>query len=243
MDNKNAAPSLTDRMKGYEDAYKLHFTKRTPLVIRLEGINFKEYTSKYAKPFDEQVSYWMESTLESAVRSIPTCVFGFTIGDEINLFLRDWDKLNTAAWFNGNLQQIISTATSFVTATFNDEVKRSSNKQPFNGLALFRAHAYVLPKDEVVNHFIWRQHEGGRKSVQELGKSLYKNSVNVTGINNKNLIQMIEQDFPNQSWDSTPDVFRFGAAMRKDESTISRNLPLFKDDRQYIEELVYVKGD
>lgn len=236
---KNNTPSLTDRMKGYEDAYRYYFTKRTPLVIRLDGKSFSNWTRSLDRPFDMRLSKWMQETVKYAMQEVQTCAFAYSNSDEISLFLRDWDKLNTDAWFGGNLQKIVSVTSSIVTAKFNDVVKTNMSNAK---LAHFDARAYILPKDEVVNYFIYRQHEGIRNSVQMLAQSLFS-AKDIRGINNATLKQMIIDQYPDQSWDNLDPVFRYGFALRKDEDEVTTNIPLFKDDRQYIEELVYIKGE
>lgn len=238
MDNRNT-PSLTDRMKDYESAYNYYFTKRTPLIIRFDVINFSSWANGLGK-FNINVSEWFQETVKYAMNEIPGCVFAFSTSDEISLFLRDWDKLNTNAWYNGNVQDIITTATSIITAKFNDEVRRSGY-HPNNSLAHFKAHAHIVPKDEVVNYFIYRQHEGIRSGIQTLGQELFGDEVK--NLKTNVIKQKIEDRYPENNWDSINMIFRNGFALRKDETQITTSVPLFKDDRQYIEELIYVKGE
>jgi tRNA(His) guanylyltransferase len=241
MNNHNDTPSLTTRMKGYEDAFRYYFTKRTPLIVRLDGKSFSTWT-KPLETFDMRMSNWMQEAVKYAMAEIQGCVFAFSVSDEISLFLRDWDKLTTCAWFDNNLQKIASVSASLVTAKFNETVKDSGYRLNNGKLATFDSRAFTLPKDEVVNYFIWRQHEGIRNSVQMLGQELFGHAA-IKGMNNNEVKRKIEIEKPEQSWDKLDPIFRHGFAIRKDEDAITTSVPLFKEDRQYIEDLIYVKGE
>lgn len=45
--------SLGDRMKMYESVPKTHLMKRTPVIIRLDGKAFHQFTKGLNKPFDK----------------------------------------------------------------------------------------------------------------------------------------------------------------------------------------------
>jgi hypothetical protein len=62
-------------------------------------------------------------------------------------------------------------------------------------------------------------------------------------MNNNEVKRKIEIEKPEQSWDKLDPIFRHGFAIRKDEDAITTSVPLFKEDRQYIEDLIYVKGE
>lgn len=231
--------SLTDRMKEYENAFQYTFTKRTPLIVRIDGKAFSTWTKDLNRPFDKRMSLWMQNTLSYLVNNIQGCAFGFTVSDEISLFIRDWDKLNTNAWFDGNLQKIVSISASMATAAFNAATTDNSYGLPS---ALFDARAFVIPKDEVVNYFIYRQHDGIRNSVQMHAQHLFGHKA-IQGIKNADLKVKIAEKFPDNKWEDLPSIFRNGCAIRRDEDCVTTEVPLFKDDRQYIEELIYIKGE
>ncbi len=235
------APSLTTRMKEYEASYNYNFTKRTPLIIRLDGKAFASWTRQLNRPFDERLPYLMGETLKYAMKEIQGCAFAFSVSDEISLFLRDWDKLNTDAWFGNDLQKIVSVASSIVTAKFNEQVLQSKMIASPT-LALFDARAFILPKDEVVNYFIYRQHDGIRNSIQMHAQNLLGHR-NIKGINNNALKDMIRDEFPDKAWEDIDPIFRNGICLKKGESEVTTDVPLFKDDRQYIEDLIYIKGE
>lgn len=228
-------------MKDYEDVTQFHLTKRTPVIIRLDQKSASTWT-RGLDTFDPLYVECMESTLQYLMDNIQGAVFGYSVSDEISLFLRDWDKLTTSAWFDNDLQKLVSVSASLATAKFNDEVKRKGIPHLSRGLAIFDSRAFVIPKDEVVNYFIFRQHDGIRNSIQKLGQSLFGHHA-IKGLRNNEVKQKIVDEYPDDSWDKLDAMFKYGIAKRKDESVVTYNVPLFKDDRQYIEDLIYVKGE
>lgn len=49
-----------DRMKGYENSYRILLPKRLPVIIRIDGCHFHTFTRGLNKPFDENLtkSFW-----------------------------------------------------------------------------------------------------------------------------------------------------------------------------------------
>jgi tRNA(His) guanylyltransferase len=233
----NNSPSLTTRMQGYEQAYSTTFTKRMPIIVRLDGKGFSKFTNQYFnKPFDDKFSLAMQETVKYLMQEIQGCVFAFSQSDEISLFLRDYDSLNTESWFGSNLQKIVSVTASMATAKFN-HVAGTYGDLP---LVQFDSRAFILPKEEVVNYFIYRQHDGVRNSIQMLAQSVLGHK-ECQGKNNNILKEMLETS--DNNWYDIDTVFRHGFSMTKGGNGIDTNLSLFKDDRSYIEDLVYIKSE
>jgi tRNA(His) guanylyltransferase len=233
---ENKGPSLTDRMRAYEECYTSTLTKRTPIIVRLDGKAFRTWTKQLKdRPFDYRLSEIMQETTRYLMENVQGCVFSFSQSDEISLFLRDYDTLNTESWFGSSLQKIVSVAASLATAKFN-QVAAKHNLS----LATFDARAFILPKEEVVNYFIYRQHDGIRNSIQMLGQHVLGHK-ECQGKNN-NLIKDMLKDHGND-WEDLKSVYKYGFAMRKDDLLPSTELSPFKDDRSYIEELVYIKSE
>lgn len=115
MSNHN----LHIRMKEYEYVTRNYLTKRTPVVIRIDGKAFHTFTRGFVKPFDEVLVNTMQQTMKYLCENIEGCVFGYTQSDEISLVLCDYKKLTSEAWFNANLQKICSVSSSMATLAFN----------------------------------------------------------------------------------------------------------------------------
>ena len=101
--------ALGDRMKGfYEDRYRIYLTRRTPVIIRIDGNAFHTFTRGMKKPFDDIMMATMQYTMKRLCENIQGCVFGYTQSDEITLVLTDYTTIKTDAWFGYNVQKMTS---------------------------------------------------------------------------------------------------------------------------------------
>lgn len=202
MSDKSA---LGTRMKdNYEARTKQFLTRRTPTVIRLDGKAFHTYTKGLAKPFDEGLIEDMQETTKFLCENIQGCKLGYTQSDEITLVLTDYDKLETSAWFDYNVQKMTSVSASLATAKFNElrtirkaysEITQSqalSYEEYKPTLAFFDSRVFQIPeKEEVVNCLIWRQRDAEKNSVTMLAQSLYSSKE----LHKKNGSDMQEMSF------------------------------------------------
>ena len=111
---------LGKRMKEYyEGIPKTKLMRRTPVALRLDGKAFHTFTRGFKKPFDEILIKSMQETMKYLCENIQGCVFGYTQSDEITLILIDYQKLNSCAWFDYEVQKMCSIAASMATMAFN----------------------------------------------------------------------------------------------------------------------------
>ena len=112
--------SLGDRMKAYyEEIPKIKLMRRTPVIIRIDGKAFHTFTRGMQKPFDAILIKTMQETTKYLCENIQGCVLGYTQSDEISLVLIDYQKLETSAWFDYEVQKMCSIAASMATMAFN----------------------------------------------------------------------------------------------------------------------------
>ena len=191
MSNKNDA--LGTRMKQYENVTRTYLTRRMPVIIRIDGKAFHSFTRGFKKPFDEIFVKSMQDTMKYLCENIQGCVLGYTQSDEITLVLVDYQDKNTSAWFDNNIQKMVSVSASMATMAFNNAFQRNCcewykkhennwvtpdddnyfvgtllNKQY---MAMFDSRVFTLPKEEVVNCIIWRQQDATRNSIQSVGQA------------------------------------------------------------------------
>ncbi len=159
--------AIGDRMKQYyEDRTRAFLPRRTYTIIRLDGKAFHTYTKGLIRPFDEQLMNDMDETACFLCKNIQGAKFAFVQSDEISILLTDFEELTTDAWFDGNIQKIVSVSASLGTAKFNE-------LRP-NKLAFFDSRVFTIPSNiEVENYFIWRQQDFTRNSIYTVAKSLY----------------------------------------------------------------------
>ncbi len=129
---------------------------------------------------------------------VQNCVFAYTQSDEISLVLVDYFNLNTDVWFGNNIQKICSVLAAKASVYFNDFLRinasaecsataTSKERKDFltrldNKNAFFDARCFNIPKEDVLNYFIWRQKDCYKNSVSAVAqyyfsnKELYKKS-------------------------------------------------------------------
>lgn len=237
-----------DRMKGYENAYRTHLPRRMPVIIRIDGKAFHTYTRGMKKPFDEYLSDAMWGTCVYLAQNIMGCKLAYTQSDEISLLLTNYDKLTTEAWFDNNLQKLVSVSASLATAKFNEIMRL---KHPEKQLALFDARAWVLPKDEVCNYFLWRQQDATKNSISMVAQANFPHK-QLQGLNGGQLQDKLylEKEI---NWNDLPTWQKRGACIKKiyfekngalrSAWDVDFETPIFSQDRDYVEQYVYLKGE
>lgn len=111
---------LGTRMKEfYEQIPKTKLIRRTPVIIRIDGKAFHTFTRGFQRPFDEILIKTMQETTKYLCENIQGCVLGYTQSDEISLVLVDYQKFETSAWFDYEVQKMCSITASMATMAFN----------------------------------------------------------------------------------------------------------------------------
>jgi tRNA(His) guanylyltransferase len=244
--------ALGDRMKEkYEDRTRYFLPRRTFTIIRVDGKAFHSYTKTFERPFDRNISNVMDSTAISLCEAIQGAQLGYVQSDEISILITDFANIQTEAWFNGNLQKMVSVAASIATAEFNQAIYRAGIQklEP----ATFDARAFTIPdREEVLNYFIWRQQDASRNSVQMVAQSLYPHK-ELQGKNNFELQEMIHQKGLN--WNdiyprdkrgaciikTPPQAFELGRH-RVGNWYCDHETPIFTKNRSYLNQRVTVHG-
>jgi tRNA(His) 5'-end guanylyltransferase len=138
----------------------------------------------------------------------------YTQSDEISLLLTDFEKITTDAWFDGNIQKIVSVSASIATAKFNQLfLYDKAFAQYINSLAFFDSRVFIIPDPvEVENYFIWRQKDAVRNSVAMTAQSLYSHE-ELDGKSSNDQQEMIFQKGHN--WNDMPEGFKRGRTIYK----------------------------
>lgn len=169
---------LGDRMKNFEDAYRLHLPIRMPVIIRVDGKSFHSYTKGCKKPIDQGLVDCMNETAKTLCETIQGSKLAYVQSDEISILVTNYDTIDTQSWFDNNLQKIVSVSAAVASTTFTMNSDKIWGVGALSGIphyksAYFDSRAFVLPKEEVCNMFIWRQQDCIRNSVQMMARSLY----------------------------------------------------------------------
>lgn len=218
----------------YEDRTRVFLPRRTYTIIRIDGKAFHTYTRGLNFPFDDKLVNDMDETAAYLCKSIQGAKFAFVQSDEISILLTDFDELTTDAWFDGNIQKIVSVSSSLATAKFN-ELRPGK-------IALFDSRVFTIPSQtEVENYFIWRQQDTTRNSIQSVAQSLYSHK-ELDGKNTTELQEMIFQRGTN--WNDYSPKYKRGRVIVKelfDKEGVTRSRwhsvepPIFTQEREFLQ--------
>lgn len=243
MSNNN--DSLGDRMKTYEYVTRNYLTRRLPVIIRIDGKAFHSFTRGLKKPFDEIFVKSMQDTMKYLCENIQGCVLGYTQSDEITLVLIDYQSREASAWFDNNIQKMISISASMATLAFNkawhdntlhiqlpatfefmpDEkqtywLKKYHTYHDKEWKAAFDSRVFTLPKEEVVNCLIWRQQDATRNSIQSVGQANFShNQLHSKNCNDIQDMLMLEK---NINWNDYPTHLKRGSCCIKKPFVINK---------------------
>ena len=230
------------RMKTYyEQIPKTRLMRRCPVVIRIDGKAFHTFTRGFNKPFDDVLIKTMQDTTKYLCENIQGCIFGYTQSDEISLVLVDYQNLNTAAWFDYEVQKMCSISASMATMAFNqffaqnvdneiieykgsyvpqsmEIIQRISAyhkvlKQAVNKGAMFDARVFNVPKEEVTNYIYWRQLDASRNSIQMVGQANFSHK-ELQGKSCNNIQDMLVTE-KNINWNDFPTYLKRGTCVVK----------------------------
>lgn len=244
---------LGERMKEfYEYIPRTKLMRRVPVAIRIDGKAFHTFTKDFRKPFDRVLISTMQRTMKYLCENIQGCVLGYTQSDEITLILVDYKKLNSAAWFDYEIQKMCSVAASMATMTFNKvfaemvedyKVKCYTNDVLSQGVetqqeqqryievlckavekgAMFDARVFNIPREEVTNLIYWRQVDATRNSIQMVGQANFSHKE----LQNKScdMIQDMLMTKKGINWNDFPTHLKRGSCCIKEEYSLDESLP------------------
>lgn len=171
--------SLGDRIKTqYEDRTRYLLPRRTYTIIRVDGKAFHTFTRGCKRPFDDDLTHWMNQAAIALCRGIQGAKLAFVQSDEISVVSTDFDGEQTQAWFDGNVQKMVSISAATATQAFNQAYMShpgfaGMRAEEFK-LAMFDSRVFTIPDPiEVENYLIWRQQDASRNSVQMAARAVY----------------------------------------------------------------------
>ena len=258
--------SLGDRMKNYENSFRSNLSVRMPLIIRVDGCHFHTYTKGCDRPVDTDLVDCMNTTAMLLCKNIQGSQLAYVQSGEISVLINNYQTTDTQPWFDNNLQKMVSVAASIAGSTFtanswkiwssiSDEIPGDTIYLDDLKPAYFDARAFILPKEEVVNYFFWRQQDCTRNSVQMLARTLYSHK-QLIGLGNGELQDLcFAKGF---NWNDCPTSQKRGRCIVKvevikrggnpktgqmvdtvrHEWVVDNEIPIFSKDRNYINQYV-----
>ena len=259
---------LGKRMKRYESVPQISLTRRTPVIIRIDGKAFHTFTKYLNKPWDNILHAAMDNTMLLLAQNIQGCVFAYNQSDEISLILTDYETLNTDAWFGYEVEKLTSVSASMATLYFNQEFRRLAEQEIWDWHhslipqsmeiqreaneyhshlndcikrgALFDSRCFNIPKEEVVNCIYWRQLDAVRNSIQSCGQ-YYFSQKELHRKTTKDILEMLKTE-KGVSWETMPICAQRGTCCYKNEDgvwVLDKTMPILKGEgRELLERLI-----
>jgi tRNA(His) 5'-end guanylyltransferase len=141
-----------------------------PVIIRIDGNNFHNWTKGLKRPFDEDLNKLMTETTKFLVKET-NAIVGYTQSDEITLILYSSDR-KSSIYNDGKKQKILSKLTGNCVNFFNE--KRKELLPNHNKIANFDCRIYQTPTlHDATVQLLWREIDASRNSVQMLAQSLF----------------------------------------------------------------------
>lgn len=258
---------LGTRMKEfYENVPKTRLTRKVPVAIRLDGSHFHTFTRGFQKPFDQVLIKSMQDTMKYLCENIQGCVLGYTQSDEITLILTDYKKQTSSAWFDYEVQKVVSTSAALATMAFNRAFRENAEKwienyyEAWNHTkeedrlvdvyekamemgATFDSRCFNIPKEEVCNLLYWRQHDASKNSISMAAYANFShNTLQGKSSTEKQDMLMLEKGI---NWNDYPTTCKRGCCCVKSEKgwVIDNEIPIFlNENRSYVEDRVNFVG-
>jgi len=168
--------------------------------LRLDGKAFHTFTRGCKKPFDQDLIDAMTTTARYLGDNIQGARLVYTQSDEISILVCDYDRRESQAWFDNQVQKMCSVAASMATAIFNDVYES-------NELAMFDCRAFNIPKEDVSNYFLWRYQDWARNNVAMVAQSMFSHKV----LQSKNIVELEKMIRANGwHWESYPLSWSYG---------------------------------
>jgi len=212
--------SIGTRMKeNYENRARYKLTRRTPVIMRLDGKAFHTLTKDCQKPFDNMLRSNMVDTALYLCENIQGAKMAYIQSDEISILITDFDSIKTDAWFDYNIQKMTSVAAGMASVKFSEL---------FGQTGIFDCRVFNVPKEEVINYFIWRQKDWERNSLQMLARSCYSHK-ELHGKKTADIHEMLYKK--NENWAKLKKQWKNGNTLFKQYGYMVEN---FKESEERI---------
>ncbi len=210
----------------YEDRSRLFLTRRTPVIMRLDGKAFHTFTRGFDRPFDVKLMFAMSATAKALCEALQGAQMAYTQSDEISILITDFKKLTTDAPFDYNIQKLASIGASMCTAKFLLEMQHTCSEKLGTKVPLFDCRVFNIPKEEVCNYFIWRQKDWARNSISMLTRSYYSHNE----MHGKSVTDMHEMlHAKDANWANLDSRIKNGTFTGKGTGWTNRSAPIFTE--------------
>lgn len=181
-----------------------------PVIIRLDGNNFHNWTKGLNRPFDEKLTDLMVETTKFLVKET-NAVVGYTQSDEITLILYSNNR-KSSIYNDGKKQKILSKLTTKCVNFFNS--KRKELLPDHDKVAIFDCRIYQTPTlHDACVQLLWRENDATRNSILMLADSLFGHKKCF----NKNTSELQDMMMLEKSvnWNDLPAKYKRGTYVKR----------------------------
>lgn len=205
---------LRNRIREYEDAYRIKLPKRTPIIIRVDGKAFHTITRNFKHPWDVHFVSAMNKAALALCKEIQGAQLAYVQSDEISVFVRNYDKYETSPWFDNNLQKICSVSAGIATRAFNSQIENLYKLQGSPRVqGLFDSRVFCVPREEVCNVFVDRQIDCIRNSKLALGQHIIGKKA-IHGMDQDTITETLKEKH-STDWNDQHNWKKFGRMVYK----------------------------
>jgi tRNA(His) 5'-end guanylyltransferase len=202
--------SFGDRMKYYEGLNKQRLLPNLPIMARLDGRSFHNFTKGMISPYDHRLRRSLVLSAKYIVQET-NAKFAYVQSDEINLTWYNVPNMNL--WFGGKLEKWSSVLASMVTASFISQYlltfEELRHELHYN-LPSFDCRVWNVPNTtEGANTFLWRMKDNRRNALHMYARTKMSHN-ELHGMTSNDIYKRFQHEFVKQ-----PMAFQNGTFLRK----------------------------
>lgn len=240
----------------YEFRYRYYLPRRSYAIIRIDQKAGHTYTRGLKKPFDGGYIKSFDAAAQALVKEVQGARFAYVQSDECSVLLTDFDTVDTEAWFDNNIQKIVSVSASIFTAEFNrarfsynigvpspiwvdDEFGEyydaNEVKQFLKPIGYFDSRVFQIPdREEVGNYFWWRCQDCFKNCISSYAQSVFSHK-ELHSKTTEERIQMLHE----KGIKEIPEYHKYGRVITRDGVSPAWR---FADGRERLMNLIPVHG-
>lgn len=221
---------LTNYIKSMEKSFEHVLPGDRPFVIRLDGVNFKEFTRNMVKPFDPNFTEALQRTT-IALMERTSSVIGFCQSDEITLIsgpATAGDSKNHL--YGGRTQKIASVLAGFASVKFNNylqDLRPELKSIQQNSLGFFDARVFSVPDWlTAADVLIWRHRfDCRRNALHSIAQANYPSKA-IEGQPIKEVIDRLLKERGINAYTQYPSENVYGSFVKKVQVEVMGTNPM-----------------
>lgn len=220
---------MADAIKFFESQNESKLMAGCPIIMRLDGKGFHNFTKNLTRPFDEKLTQCMIETTEYLVKEFQAD-FGYTQSDEITLIFKnelnfdnDKNKTGSTFMFDGRLQKLCSLGSAKCTSKFMQCIMKYLPHK-VDDLPAFDNRVFQVPSKELASYvFYWRFLDCKKNAISMAASAVVKNEKLLVGKSSKDRIAILAEN--GIQFDDYANAFKYGTMI-----LVKKELRAFSDD-------------